>query len=147
MPFFVECNLEAGSNQYTFMLGGDEMLCAPGTIFNLTECACVHDPNPYTRTNPIVIVVRKLVSVRVSLGVDNCQLQTDGKLYKLCHMLFHYHHLVVRQYLKPQSTSCVNLKVVLIDMLSVLDVVSPICDVLLLHVCQFSEHHFKLHIS
>ena len=91
MPFFVECNLEAGSNQYTFMLGGDEMLCAPGTIFNLTECACVHDPNPYTRTYPIVIVVRQLVSARVSLGVDNCQVQTEGNLYKLCHMLFRYH--------------------------------------------------------
>ena len=113
------------------MLGGDEMLCAPGTIFNLTECACVHDPNPYTRTYPIVIVARKLVSARVSLGVDNCQLQTDELVscisYAMCY--FRSTHLGVRQYLKPQTTSCVCLKVVLLDMLSVRDVVPPIRDV------------------
>ena len=69
VPLFVECNLEAGSSQYTFMLGGEELLCAPGTIFNLTECACVHDPNPYTRMYPIVVIVCKLGFVRANRGV------------------------------------------------------------------------------
>ena len=111
------------------MLGGDEMLCAPGTFFNLTECACVHDPNPYTRTYPIVIVVRQQVSVRVNLGVDNCQVQTEGKLYKLCHMLFRYHPPGCATLFETSDHKLCYLKVVLIDMLSVLDVVPPMRDV------------------
>ena len=58
---FVECTLEAGGSQFTYLLGGDEMLCAPGTIFNLTECVCVNDPNPYTCKSPIVLIVCKSI--------------------------------------------------------------------------------------
>ena len=41
-----ECDLQVGSNRYSFILGDTEMVCAPGTIFNLTECTCVADENP-----------------------------------------------------------------------------------------------------
>ena len=44
--FSAECDLQVGSNRYSFILGDTEMVCAPGTIFNETECVCVADDNP-----------------------------------------------------------------------------------------------------
>ncbi|KAI0209949.1 hypothetical protein LSAT2_005386 [Lamellibrachia satsuma] len=40
------CNLLEGSNKYSFVLGETEMVCAAGTIFNVTACECVTEPNP-----------------------------------------------------------------------------------------------------
>ncbi|KAI0233461.1 hypothetical protein LSAT2_016297 [Lamellibrachia satsuma] len=42
------CPLAEGSNKYTFILDETMMTCAPGTIFNLTQCTCVTDPEPFT---------------------------------------------------------------------------------------------------
>ena len=63
---FVECTLEAGSSQFTYMLDDEEILCAPGTIFNLTECVCVNDPNPYTCKYPIVLIVCKSICEQIT---------------------------------------------------------------------------------
>ena len=39
----VDCPLgEVAGNPYAFMLGNETMDCAPGTLFNLTVCTCVH---------------------------------------------------------------------------------------------------------
>ena len=40
-----DCQLREGSQKYTFILGTIEMKCAPATVFNLTLCTCVHDPD------------------------------------------------------------------------------------------------------
>ena len=39
----VDCPLEeVAGDPYAFMLGNETMDCAPGTLFNLTVCTCVH---------------------------------------------------------------------------------------------------------
>ena len=39
----VDCPLEeVAGDPYAFMLGNKTMDCAPGTLFNLTVCTCVH---------------------------------------------------------------------------------------------------------
>ncbi|KAK2180676.1 hypothetical protein NP493_432g02019 [Ridgeia piscesae] len=40
------CTLLEGANKYSFILGDTMMVCPSGTVFNLTECKCVNDPNP-----------------------------------------------------------------------------------------------------
>ena len=37
-----ECPLGVVDNPYQFLLGNETMDCAPGTIFNVTVCTCVH---------------------------------------------------------------------------------------------------------
>ncbi|KAK2175525.1 hypothetical protein NP493_721g02007 [Ridgeia piscesae] len=66
-PSVDECTLAEGSNIYTFILGDLEMTCAPGTVFNLEQCACIMDPNPH----PPPVEAKELTCITFSNGWNN----------------------------------------------------------------------------